>query len=188
MFNKKVLIDSLQKLGSAKAPTQKKDVIIDPNAGSFNSGAGAYFEMKKGGAAGPCPPFCGGLTAAENLNNALSRVTRSNLNPLSYPIKSIGYKIAKQNHMSGRTKEEIWKGLLGKSADNYFGQAGYYHEDYGPGKRDLNKLYFFGDETGFIPTNYDFSSDAGLDAMVQKYGPLKAFLLNSEIQHGEPIS
>lgn len=30
MYNKKVLIDSLKKLGSAKAPTQKKDIIIDP--------------------------------------------------------------------------------------------------------------------------------------------------------------
>lgn len=30
MYNKKVLIDSLKKLGSAKAPTQKKDMIIDP--------------------------------------------------------------------------------------------------------------------------------------------------------------
>ena len=30
MSNRKVLIDSLKKLGSAKAPTQKKDMIIDP--------------------------------------------------------------------------------------------------------------------------------------------------------------
>ena len=30
MYNKKVLIDSLKKLGSAKAPTQQKDMIIDP--------------------------------------------------------------------------------------------------------------------------------------------------------------
>lgn len=30
MYNKKVLIDSLKKLGSAKAPTVKRDMIIDP--------------------------------------------------------------------------------------------------------------------------------------------------------------
>jgi hypothetical protein len=30
MYNKKVLIDSLKKLGSAKAPARKKDMIIDP--------------------------------------------------------------------------------------------------------------------------------------------------------------
>lgn len=30
MYNKKILIDALKKLGNAKAPTQKKDMIIDP--------------------------------------------------------------------------------------------------------------------------------------------------------------
>lgn len=30
MYNRKVLIDALKKLGSAKAPTQQKDMIIDP--------------------------------------------------------------------------------------------------------------------------------------------------------------
>jgi hypothetical protein len=39
MYNKKVLIDSLKKLGSAKAPTQKKDMIVDPiNQSTFNNG------------------------------------------------------------------------------------------------------------------------------------------------------
>jgi hypothetical protein len=39
MYNKKVLIDSLKKLGSAKAPSQKKDVIVDPmNQSTFNNG------------------------------------------------------------------------------------------------------------------------------------------------------
>jgi hypothetical protein len=45
MYNKKVLIDSLKKLGSAKAPTQKKDVIV----GSAN--AMSIPAMKKGGTA-----------------------------------------------------------------------------------------------------------------------------------------
>jgi len=31
MHNKKVLIDALRKLGNAKAPTAKKDIIVDPN-------------------------------------------------------------------------------------------------------------------------------------------------------------
>ena len=30
MYNKKVLIDSLKKLGSAKAPTKKPDIIYEP--------------------------------------------------------------------------------------------------------------------------------------------------------------
>jgi hypothetical protein len=38
MYNKKVLIDSLKKLGSAKAPVQKKDMIIDPMGQSMYPG------------------------------------------------------------------------------------------------------------------------------------------------------
>ena len=30
MYNKKVLIDSIKKLGSATSPPKKKDMIIDP--------------------------------------------------------------------------------------------------------------------------------------------------------------
>ena len=43
MYNKKVLIDSLKKLGSAKAPTQKKDIIVGSN------NPAQMLSMKKGG-------------------------------------------------------------------------------------------------------------------------------------------
>jgi hypothetical protein len=43
MLNKKVLIDSLKKLGSAKAPTQKKDVIVGSNNPT------QMLSMKRGG-------------------------------------------------------------------------------------------------------------------------------------------
>jgi len=43
MYNKKVLIDSLKKLGSAKAPAQKKDIIVDLNNPT------QMLSMKKGG-------------------------------------------------------------------------------------------------------------------------------------------
>jgi hypothetical protein len=43
MLNKKVLIDSLKKLGSAKAPTQKKDIIVGSN------NPAQMLSMKKGG-------------------------------------------------------------------------------------------------------------------------------------------
>lgn len=120
----------------------------------------------------------------------LSKVTRSNYNPLVIPIKRIGYNIASQHSGFNRTKQEVWDALLGKSKSAYFGNNVFdlHNQNYGPGKRDLIANYFFGDETGFLPVNYDFSSDPGLDKLVEKYGPLKAFLLNSETGHGEPIS
>jgi hypothetical protein len=122
----------------------------------------------------------------------LSKVTRSNYNPLVIPIKKIGYTIASQSAGFDRSKQDILNALKGKSKSAYFGTILGLNEKgistYGPGKRDLNKLYFFGDETGFLPVNYDFSSDPGLDKLVEKYGPLKAFLLNSKVGHGEPIS
>ena len=118
----------------------------------------------------------------------LKKITRSNYNPISHPIKKIGYNIATQSHLKDRSKADMLQGILGKSKNNYFGQVGYFNEEYGPGKRDLNKLYFFGDETGFKPIDYDFTADAGLDAMVQEYGPLKAYLMNSNTGHGKPLS
>lgn len=117
----------------------------------------------------------------------LKNLTRTN-NVISRPIKKIGYNIAAQSALPYRTGEEIRKGILGTSKDKYFGQVYDTKNLYGPGKRDLNKLYFFGDETGFEPIDYDFSSDTGLNKMVEKYGPLKAFLLNSTVQHNEPLN
>ena len=131
----------------------------------------------------------GGPVLPKANRGLISRVTRSNYNPISYPIKKIGYKIAVQHAGHARTKKEIWEGIKGTSTDRYYGNLLTADPStYGPGKRDLVANYFFGDETGFEPINYDFSSDKGLDAMVEKYGPLKAFLLNSEIGHGEPLS
>lgn len=37
MYNKKVLIESLKKLGSAKAPTQKKDIIMNSVRGQWDN-------------------------------------------------------------------------------------------------------------------------------------------------------
>ena len=120
----------------------------------------------------------------------LKKITRSNYNPISYPIKKIGYKIAVQQPGHSRTKEQILQGIKGTSEDTYWGQqiSNMNSDKYGPGKRDLLKNYFFGDETGFEPIDYNFAADAGLDAMVQEYGPLKAFLLNSMYRHEKPIN
>jgi len=240
MYNKKVLIDSIKKLGSVKSPPKKKDMIIDsrgqwahpgqntripsnnitmdavpypvygdPNVGpsrmmypeqEYNFPGADYVDeypqmnskpLLKNKYGGELPKFQDAGTVSKGLSKGLdllSKVTRSNYNPLVIPIKKIGYKIASQHAMYDRSKQEILKALSGKSSSGYFGNTKFFSQDYGPGKRDLNKLYFFGDETGFLPVNYDFSSDPGLDAMVEKYGPLKAFLLNSEVGHGEPIS
>jgi hypothetical protein len=239
MYNKKVLIDSIKKLGSATSPPKKKDMIIDPrgqwahpgqntripsnnitmdavpypvygdpNVGSsrmmypeqeYNFPGADYVDeypqinskpLLKNQYGGALPKFQekGAVQLLSKGYDLLSKVTRSNYNPLSIPIKKIGYKIASQHPMYDRTKQDILNALSGKSKSGYFGNSSILSEEYGPGKRDLNKLYFFGDETGFLPVNYDFSSDPGLDAMVEKYGPLKAFLLNSEIGHGESIS
>ena len=243
MYNKKVLIDSIKKLGSATSPPKKKDMIIDPrgqwahpgqntripsnnitmdavpypvygdpNVGSsrmmypeqeYNFPGADYVDeypqinskpLLKNQYGGALPKFQdkGAVQLLSKGYDLLSKVTRSNYNPLTIPIKKIGYKIASQHAGYDRSKQEVLDALSGKSKGRYFGQGMGLTEKgsstYGPGRRDLNKLYFFGDETGFLPVNYDFSSDPGLDALVEKYGPLKAFLLNSEVGHGEPIS
>ena len=239
MYNKKVLIDSIKKLGSATSPPKKKDMIIDPrgqwahpgqntripsnnitmdavpypvygdpNVGSsrmmypeqeYNFPGADYVDeypqinskpLLKNQYGGALPKFQdkGAVKLLSKGYDLLSKVTRSNYNPLSIPIKKIGYKIASQHPGYDRSKQEVLNALLGKSKSGYFGNSSILSEGYGPGERDLNKLYFFGNETGFLPVNYDFSSDPGLDKMVEKYGPLKAFLLNSEVGHGEPIS
>ena len=243
MYNKKVLIDSIKKLGSATSPPKKKDMIIDPrgqwahpgqntripsnnitmdavpypvygdpNVGSsrmmypeqeYNFPGADYVDeypqinskpLLKNQYGGALPKFQdkGAVQLLSKGYDLLSKVTRSNYNPLTIPIKKIGYKIASQHAGYDRSKQEVLDALSGKSKSRYFGQGMGLTEKgsstYGHGGRDLNKLYFFGDETGFLPVNYDFSSDPGLDEMVEKYGPLKAFLLNSEVGHGEPIS
>jgi hypothetical protein len=243
MYNKKVLIDSIKKLGSATSPPKKKDMIIDPrgqwahpgqntripsnnitmdavpypvygdpNVGpsrmmypeqEYNFPGADYVDeypqinskpLLKNQYGGALPKFQdkGAVKLLSKGYDLLSKVTRSNYNPLVIPIKKIGYTIASQSAGFDRSKQDILNALKGKSKSAYFGTILGLNEKgistYGPGKRDLNKLYFFGDETGFLPVNYDFSSDPGLDKLVEKYGPLKAFLLNSKVGHGEPIS
>lgn len=40
MYNKKVLIDSLKNLGSAKAPVKRQDVLVDPSGNPLMSNGG----------------------------------------------------------------------------------------------------------------------------------------------------
>ena len=115
----------------------------------------------------------------------IKKFTRSNHNPFSLLAKEIGYDIATQSHRAGRYDADVISAIKGsrKYPGSYFG-TGVMHgqkvpEDirqlYGEGRRDLNRNYFFGDETGFEPTFYDFESDAGLQEAIDWYGPLKAY-------------
>jgi hypothetical protein len=169
-------------------PLVKKEILIKPTKNQIvpgkiirKPGDPKYVPYKENG--GELEQAPGGGQVARILKN----LTRTN-NVISRPIKKIGYNIAAQSALPYRTGEEIRKGILGTSKDKYFGQVYDTKNLYGPGKRDLNKLYFFGDDTGFEPIDYDFSSDTGLNKMVEKYGPLKAFLLNSTVQHNEPLN
>ena len=128
----------------------------------------------------------------------IKKFTRSNYNPFSLLAKEIGYDIASQSHRAGRYDTDIINAIKGseKYPASYFG-TGVMHGQtvpehirqlYGEGKRDLNRNYFFGDETGFEPTFYDFESDAGLQQAIDWYGPLKAYELFSEIKGGEDLS
>ena len=238
MYNKKVLIESLKKLGNAKAPTQKKDIILNSvrgqwdNPGDITQVPGASITM------GPDPltgkpltkPLLGvgsngqrqmmypgkdydfgnaeyvteypmgsekqsfkkgGGPGDRWLASLVKQATRSN-NLLTYPVKLAGERIARQSATASRTKQQILDAFFDKnyaSKLKYFGNANIFHSDptYGYGKRDLIANYFRGIDTGFEPIDYDFDSDAGLEALINEYGPLKAYLMNSEIQHGEPL-
>ncbi len=126
-------------------------------------------------------------------------VIRSNYNPITYPLKSLAEGLAKQSSAASRTPQQITQYLFTKKGKEptYFGtmqQPDFWEgEDmlgnweYGIGKRDLLANYFRGIDKGFEPIDYDFSADPGLESVIQEYGPLKAFKLNSQIQHGEPI-
>jgi hypothetical protein len=169
-------------------PLVKKEILIKPTKNQIvpgkiirKPGDPNYVPHKENG--GELEQAPGGGQVAKLLKN----LTRTN-NVISRPIKKIGYNIAAQSALPFRTGEEIRKGILGTSKDKYFGQVYDIKNLYGPGKRDLNKLYFFGDETGFEPIDYDFSADPGLNKMIEKYGPLKSFLLNSQIEHNQPVS
>jgi hypothetical protein len=169
-------------------PLVKKEILIKPTKNQIvpgkiirKPGDPNYVPHKENG--GELEQAPGGGQVAKLLKN----LTRTN-NVISRPIKKIGYNIAAQSALPFRTGEEIRKGILGTSKDKYFGQVYDIKNLYGPGKRDLNKLYFFGDETGFEPIDYDFSADSGLNKMIEKYGPLKSFLLNSEIKHNQPVN
>lgn len=127
----------------------------------------------------------------------IKKFTRSNYNPFGLLAKEIGYDIASQSHRAGRYDTDILEALKGpKHPGSYFGVGvmmgqkvpDHIREFYGEGKRDLNRNYFFGDETGFEPTFYDFESDAGLQQAIDWYGPLKAYELFSEIKGGEDLS
>ena len=128
----------------------------------------------------------------------IKKFTRSNHNPFSLLAKEIGYDIATQSHRAGRYDTDVISAIKGsrKYPGSYFG-TGVMHgqkvpehirEFYGEGKRDLNRNYFFGDETGFEPTFYDFESDAGLQEAIDWYGPLKAYELFAETKGGEDLS
>ena len=140
----------------------------------------------------------GGLTKAslgkivKPVKPIVREVIRSNYNPITYPLKSLAEGVAKQSNDQGRTVNQLAKYLFtakGK-VPNYFGEGWGGTEslrEYGIDKRDLLANYFRQIETGFEPINYDFSADPGLESIIQEYGPLKAFKLNSEIQHGAPV-
>ena len=128
----------------------------------------------------------------------IKKFTRSNYNPFSLLAKEIGYDIATQSHRAGRYDTDVISAIKGsrKYPGSYFG-TGVMHgqkvpedirEFYGEGRRDLNRNYFFGDETGFEPTFYDFESDAGLQEAIDWYGPLKAYELFAETKGGEDLS
>lgn len=123
------------------------------------------------------------------ISKTLKKITRSNYNPLSIPIKKIGERIARQHSSPSRSRGEIATALFKphKYTAKYFGQASTLPVEYGIGKRDLIANYFSGNETGFEPIDYDIKSDSGLFAAIEEYGPLKTYMLNSAISHGESL-
>jgi hypothetical protein len=146
--------------------------------------------MKNGGMT---PTFKkGGGPGDRWLASLVKQGTRSN-NLLTYPVKLAGERIARLTAAQSRTKQEILDALLGVNKGyeaKYFGEGKITNaerEKYGFGKRDLIANYFRGIDTGFEPTNYDFDTDAGLEALINEYGPLKAYLMNSQVQHEEPL-
>ena len=125
------------------------------------------------------------------LASLVKQGTRSN-NLLTYPVKLAGERIARLNAMPYRSKQDIIDSLFKKDYKaKYFGDGNTTAASknmYGFGKRDLIANYFRGIDTGFEPTDYDFDSDAGLEALINEYGPLKAYLMNSQVQNEEPLS
>jgi hypothetical protein len=115
---------------------------------------------------------------------------RSNYNPISYPIKLLGEKIARQSMHANRNKKQVIAALTKKAApeeDLYFGNTHLSTPEYGYGKRDLIANYFRGIDTGFKPIDYDIYSDPGLKKYIDRYGPLKTYELNSSVKHGQPL-
>jgi len=115
---------------------------------------------------------------------------RSNYNPISYPIKLLGEKIARQSLNANRNKQQVIAALTKKAAPEeklYFGNVTAVDPEYGYGKRDLIANYFRGEDAGFKPIDYDIYSDPGLKKYIDKYGPLKTYELNSSVKHGQPL-
>lgn len=115
---------------------------------------------------------------------------RSNLNPIRYPIRLLGEKIARQSANPSRNKQQFIDALTKKAGPEeklYFGHVGALGPEYGYGKRDLIANYFRGIDTGFKPIDYDIYSDPGLKKYIDQYGPLKTYELNSSVKHGQPL-
>ena len=115
---------------------------------------------------------------------------RSNYNPISYPIKLLGEKIARQSADPSRNKQQVIDALTKKALPEeklYFGHSGVIGPEQGYGKRDLIANYFRGIDTGFKPIDYDIYSDPGLKKYIDRYGHLKTYELNSSVKHSQPL-
>jgi hypothetical protein len=120
---------------------------------------------------------------------------RSHYNPLSYPVKLAGSKVAGLSSGAFRQPGEIAKALLAKEGDlTYKGQntvivrpGSEIEKIYTEGGRDLVKNYMLGQTKGLQELMYDFEKDPGLNQAIDYYGPLKAYELYSKIPHGENL-
>jgi hypothetical protein len=120
---------------------------------------------------------------------------RSHYNPLSYPIKVAGSKVAGLSEGAFRESGEIAKALFAKEGDlKYKGQqanivkpGSEIEKLYKEGGRDLVKTYMLGNKKGIQELVYDFEKDPGLKEAIDYYGPLKAYELYSRIGHGQNL-
>lgn len=117
-----------------------------------------------------------GLIAGKTILKAAPQIIKKE-------VKDAAYRIFTQSPQAYRSKEDIVKALLTNQKGKYFGQKPGFTEGliggelYSKGERDLAEKYIFGTGKGFEPIDY---TDDGIKG-------IKAYKMNSEIPHNQPI-
>jgi hypothetical protein len=125
-----------------------------------------------------------GMAAANRLMPILKKT------PLIHPIKKVAERIMEQGSNPRRTPNEILQGIFSKRlsiSPQYTGSVMDLSEFKPNLKRNLNKLYLYGDETGFEIAGNDVQKIDFGDRYNKLYSNTKFYKMKAEVPPNEPI-